>query len=467
MAKVKTKWVCQSCGYESFSYLGRCPDCGNFATFCEESVQDTPQLKSNSAPSLVLNSELRAQKINDIKNDEKIRLKTNMQELDRVLGGGFVAGSLVLLAGDPGIGKSTLILQTCKNLCSKDINKNPVCALYICAEESPEQVKLRALRLGVNSDCLYVTNQNCLEEVIKQIDEIKPEFLVVDSIQAVFSSQITSSSGSVSQIRECTNILMHIAKQKNITTVIIGHVTKEGNIAGPKVLEHMVDCVINFEGDRYKSYRILRSIKNRFGTTSEVGVFNMEDDGLSEVLNPSELFLNPSESANCGCSVIATLEGTRVLLLEIQSLTGSTPYPNPRRVARGIEYNRLLQILAVLEKRVGLNLSKQDVYINVIGGIDIIEPAADLGVALAVLSCARDIPLRDKTVIIGELGLSGEIRAVDNLEKRLKEAQKLGFECAIIPCVNKNIFQKISKLDIKVIQVSKLTDAIVQAFGQN
>lgn len=466
MAKTKTKWVCQSCGYESFSYLGRCPDCNNFATFCEEVVQEATVAKTNSA-SIILNTDLSAKKIKDIENDEKIRLKTDMQEFDRVLGGGFVAGSLVLLAGDPGIGKSTLILQTCKNLCSKKENKNPICALYICAEESPQQVKLRAQRLGADADNLYVTNQNCLEEVIKQIDEIKPDFLVVDSIQAVYSSQITSSSGSVSQIRECTNILMHIAKQKNITTVIIGHVTKEGNIAGPKVLEHMVDCVINFEGDRYKSYRILRSIKNRFGTTSEVGVFNMEDDGLNEVLNPSELFLNPSDTSSCGCSIIATLEGTRVLLLEIQALTGSTPYPNPRRVARGIEYNRLLQILAVLEKRVGLNLSKQDVYINVIGGIDIIEPAADLGVALAVLSCARDIPLKNKTVMIGEIGLSGEIRAVDNLEKRLKEAQKLGFEYAIIPKVNKNIAQKIEKLQIKTIQAAKLTDAIIQAFKQD
>ena len=466
MAKTKTKWVCQSCGYESFSYLGRCPDCNNFATFCEEVVQEATVAKTNSS-SVILNVDLSAKKIKDIENDEKIRLKTDMQEFDRVLGGGFVAGSLVLLAGDPGIGKSTLILQTCKNLCSKKENKDPICALYICAEESPQQVKLRAQRLGVDAENLYVTNQNCLEEVIKQIDEIKPDFLVVDSIQAVYSSQITSSSGSVSQIRECTNILMHIAKQKNITTVIIGHVTKEGNIAGPKVLEHMVDCVINFEGDRYKSYRILRSIKNRFGTTSEVGVFNMEDDGLNEVLNPSELFLNPSDTSSCGCSIIATLEGTRVLLLEIQALTGSTPYPNPRRVARGVEYNRLLQILAVLEKRVGLNLSKQDVYINVIGGIDIIEPAADLGVALAVLSCARDIPLKNKTVMIGEIGLSGEIRAADNLEKRLKEAQKLGFEYAIIPKVNKNIAQKIEKLQIKTIQVTKLTDAIVQAFKQD
>lgn len=457
MAKLKTKWVCQTCGYETFSYLGRCPDCGNFSTFCEEVVQSAVELKSNSSPSLILNSALRAKRIDEVSSDEKIRIKTDMEEFDRVLGGGFVLGSLVLLAGDPGIGKSTLILQTCRN-----ITKDGKVALYVCAEESEQQVKLRAKRLKVEGKNLYVTSQNCLEELLVQLDEIKPDFLVVDSIQAVFSSQISSSSGSVSQIRECTNILMRIAKQKNITTVIIGHVTKEGNIAGPKVLEHMVDTVVNFEGDRYKSYRVLRSIKNRFGTTMEVGVFNMEDDGLSEVKNPSELFLNPFEENNCGCSTIATLEGTRVLLLEIQSLTGTTPYPNPRRVARGIEYNRLLQILAVLEKRVGINLSKQDVYVNVIGGIDIDEPAVDLGVALAVISCARDIPLKRKTVIAGEIGLSGEIRAVDNIEKRLKEAQKLGFECAIIPKTQKDL--NLSKFDLKIVQVAKLTDAIKAAF---
>ena len=463
MAKVKTKWICQSCGYESFSYLGRCPDCGNFSTFCEEITQAPIELKANSAPSNVYNTELSFTKITEVKSDKNIRIKTQMQEFDRVLGDGFVMGSLVLLAGDPGIGKSTLILQTCKNICSQQVEGKNLSALYLCAEESPEQVKLRAKRLGVECDTLYLTSQNCLEEIIKQLDELKPDFLVVDSIQSIFSSQVTSSCGSVSQIRECTNILMRTAKQKNITTVIIGHVTKEGNIAGPKVLEHMVDCVINFEGDRFKSYRILRAVKNRFGTTCEVGVFNMEDDGLSEVLNPSELFLDQENLNSCGCSIIPTLEGTRVLLLEIQSLVGATPYPNPRRVARGIEYNRLLQILAVLEKRVGMNLSKQDVYINVIGGIDIIEPASDLGVALAILSCARDIPILDKTIIIGEIGLSGEVRAVDNLEKRLKEAQKLGFENAIIPKIRKNDF-KFDKLNIKITQVSKLTEAIKAAF---
>ena len=345
MAKVKSKWVCQNCGYETVSYLGRCPDCGQFSTMTEEISQAKVEIKTNSPSNALVAGDLGYSKINEIKLDETIRVKSGIDELDRVLGGGFVEGSLILLAGDPGIGKSTLVLQAAKNI--GDANHK---ILYICAEESPSQVKLRAERLGANSENLYVTAQNCLEEVVKQIDELKPDFLVVDSIQSVFSAQITSSSGTVSQIRECTNLLMRIAKTKTLTTIVIGHVTKEGNIAGPKVLEHMVDCVINFEGDKFRTYRMLRSIKNRFGTTSEVGVFSMNDDGLAEIKNPSELFLSEREEQNCpGCTIIATVEGTRTLLLEVQALVGNTPYPSPRRVARGVEYNRLLQILAVLE----------------------------------------------------------------------------------------------------------------------
>ncbi len=462
MAKVRTKWVCQNCGYETASYLGRCPDCGNFSTFVEEITQAKVEIKTNSPANAVVSSNLTYSKIDEIKLDETIRIKSKIEELDRVLGGGFVEGSLVLLAGDPGIGKSTLVLQA-----AKAIGDDGKKILYICAEESPSQVKLRAQRLNANSDNLYVTAQNCLEEILKQIDELKPDFLIVDSIQSVFSAQITSSSGTVSQIRECTNLLMRIAKTKNVTTIVIGHVTKEGNIAGPKVLEHMVDCVINFEGDKFRTYRMLRSIKNRFGTTSEVGVFTMNDCGLEEIKNPSELFLSEKNGENCpGCTVIATVEGTRTLLLEVQALVGNTPYPSPRRVARGVEYNRLHQILAVLEKRVGLNLSKQDVYINVIGGVDIIEPAADLGIAMAVLACVRDVCCKKDLVIIGEIGLSGEIRAVDNLEKRLKEAQKLGFKEAIIPKISSETVQKqIKTLKIKTTEVHKLIDAITKAMG--
>lgn len=458
MGKIKTKWVCQNCGYETASYLGKCPDCGRYSTFTEEAVQNSVEIKSNiSSMNIKPVNDTGYTKIKDVAADKSIRISSKMEELDRVLGGGFVEGSLCLLAGDPGIGKSTLTLQTTRNISEQ--NKT---ILYICAEESTAQVKLRAQRLNADSENLYVTQQNCIEEIIAQIEKLKPDFLVVDSIQSVFSASILSSTGSVSQIRECTNILMRLSKQFNITTIIIGHVTKEGNIAGPKVLEHMVDCVLNFEGEKYKTIRILRAIKNRFGAVSEVGVFNMEDTGLVEVKNPSELFLSDRENqTTSGSTIIPVLEGTRCLLLEIQALTGATPYPNPRRVARGVEYDRLLQILAVLEKRVGLNLSKQDVYINVIGGIDVMEPAADLGIALAVLTSARDITINQNTVCFGEIGLNGEIRSADNIEARLKEAQKLGFRRAIIPKINSNrIKERIQKIGIGIIEVSKIIDAI-------
>lgn len=458
MGKIKTKWVCQNCGYETASYLGKCPDCGRYSTFTEEAVQNSVEIKSNiSSMNIKPVNDTGYTKIKDVAADKSIRISSKMEELDRVLGGGFVEGSLCLLAGDPGIGKSTLTLQTARNISEQ--NKT---ILYICAEESTAQVKLRAQRLNADSENLYVTQQNCIEEIIAQIEKLKPDFLVVDSIQSVFSASILSSTGSVSQIRECTNILMRLSKQFNITTIIIGHVTKEGNIAGPKVLEHMVDCVLNFEGEKYKTIRILRAIKNRFGAVSEVGVFNMEDTGLVEVKNPSELFLSDRENqTTSGSTIIPVLEGTRCLLLEIQALTGATPYPNPRRVARGVEYDRLLQILAVLEKRVGLNLSKQDVYINVIGGIDVMEPAADLGIALAVLTSAREITINQNTVCFGEIGLNGEIRSADNIEARLKEAQKLGFRRAIIPKINSNrIKERIQKIGIEIIEVSKIIDAI-------
>ena len=464
MAKVKSKWVCQNCGYETVSYLGRCPECGQFGTFVEETTT-VLTAKEMAKTSVAVNSDIKISKIKEIALDEKTRFKSGIDELDRVLGGGFVQGSLILLAGDPGIGKSTLVLQTTKNVCEIKLKEDKLKVLYICAEESPLQVKLRAKRLGVEPENLYLTNQTCIDEVINQIDTINPDFLIVDSIQSVYCTGVMSGAGSVSQIRECTNILMRLAKQKNITTIIIGHVTKEGNIAGPKVLEHMVDCVINFEGDKYKQYRILRCIKNRFGAISEVGVFKMEDDGLIEVNSPSQILMEQPEGAT-GSAVVATLEGSRIFLHEIQALVGSTNYANPRRVAVGLEYNRLLQILAVLEKKVGLNLSKQDVYVNVVGGIDIIEPSYDLALAIAIISSIRDIPISRTTILIGEVGLLGEIRYVDNIERRLKEAAKLGFKKAIIPKISDKVYQKINKLDIEIKQVSKLTDAIIQALKQ-
>lgn len=448
MAKIKTKWICQNCGYETPKSLGKCPECSSWGSFLEE----TTELKT-TVSSLPM-SDSKPCLINEITIDNSIRISTGIEEFDRVLGGGLVQGSLVLLAGDPGIGKSTILLQTGKSIsnCGKKI-------LYVSAEESASQIKLRAERLGVKSDSLYIYSQTNFEHIKHQIEEMTPDMLVIDSIQAVYSQNISSSPGSVSQIRECTNILMDIAKNKNITVVVIGHVTKDGNIAGPKVLEHMVDTVIYFEGDRYKSYRLLRCMKNRFGTTNEVGVFNMCDDGLHEISNPSELFLNErTKNITPGSVVIATNEGTRPLLIEIQALVGTTPYPSPRRVSNGIDYNRLLQILAVLEKRIGLNLSKQDVYVNVIGGLDIDEPAADLGVALAVATCARDVIVSPDTVIVGEVGLSGEIRSVNNLEKRIKEAEKLGFQKIIVPKCNK--VKKEEFKDISIIEADRLLDSI-------
>ena len=455
MAKVKTKWVCQNCGYETPKYIGKCPDCNSWGTLVEE-----VEVKTITPAQSVVIDDSPVCLINEIEITESIKIPSGFEELDRVLGGGLVQGSLVLLAGDPGIGKSTLVLQTAGNICSQGKK-----LLYVCAEESGSQVKLRAQRLNVNSDNLYVYSQTNLEAVITQIENLKPEILVIDSIQSIYTSNITSSSGSVSQIRECTNALMDIAKNKNITVVVIGHVTKDGNIAGPKVLEHMVDTVIYFEGDKYKSQRLLRSIKNRFGSTNEIGVFNMVENGLEEVTNPSELFMKErTDNATPGSVIIATNEGTRALLVEVQALVGATSYPAPRRVATGLEYNRLLQIIAVLEKRIGLNLSKHDVYVNVIGGIEIDEPAADLGIALAIATCYRDVVVDPDCVIIGEISLSGEIRNVSNLEKRIYEAQKLGFKKAIVPKLSKKLP---SNFEIEVIQVARLMDAITACVGKN
>ena len=448
MAKVKSKWVCQNCGYESAGYLGKCPECSSWGSFVEEVQSERP---ANISPQGIVNDS-KPSLINDIEVGKEIRVSTGISEFDRILGGGLVQGSIVLIAGDPGIGKSTILLQTSGGLASSGKK-----VLYVSAEESAGQLKLRADRLGVKSDSIYIYPQTNLESIKSQIEELSPDMVVIDSIQAIYSQAITASAGSVSQIRECCNILMQIAKTKNITVLVIGHVTKDGNIAGPKVLEHMVDTVISFEGDKYKSYRMLRSMKNRFGNTSEVGIFEMGANGLKEVINPNQLFLNERSQENIpGTAIIVTNEGTRPLLVEIQALVGATPYPSPRRVANGVDFGRLLQILAVLEKRVGLNLSKQDVYVNVMGGIEIDEPSADLGIALAIATCARDVVVDSQTVIIGEIGLSGEIHPVQNLEKRLNEAVTSGFKKAIIPYANRSV--KNDK--IETVPVKRLIDAI-------
>ncbi len=449
MGKVKSKWICQQCGYETAGYLGKCPECGAWGSLVEEVQNDLKPL--NISPQGIINNS-KPELIKDIKIGNEVRVSSGISEFDRILGGGLVQGSLVLIAGDPGIGKSTILLQTSGNLAGKGKK-----ILYVSAEESSRQVKLRADRLGISSDNLYIYPQTNMESIRAQIEELNPDTVVVDSIQAIYSQTISSSAGSVSQIRECCNILMQIAKTQNITIVVIGHVTKDGNIAGPKILEHMVDTVIYFEGDKYKSYRILRSMKNRFGNTSEVGIFEMGVNGLREVKNPNELFLNErSQDGIPGSAIIVTNEGTRPLLVEIQALVGTTPYPSPRRVANGVDYSRMLQILAVLEKRVGLNLSKQDVYVNVMGGIEIDEPSADLGIAIAIATCARDVVVDSQTVIIGEIGLSGEIHPVTNIDKRLNEAITSGFKKAIIPYANKSV--KNDK--IQIVPVKRLMDAI-------
>ena len=451
MAKIRTKYVCQNCGYETAGYLGRCPDCGNWGTFVEEA--ETVQTKKK--PDIEVLDSVPPMRLDEIQMNSEIRMSTNISEFDRVLGGGIVQGSLVLIAGDPGIGKSTILLQT-----SGELAKNNKKILYVSAEESAGQIKLRAERLGVKSEDLYIYPQTNLELIKKHIESMQPDLVIIDSIQAIYTALIQSSAGSVSQIRECCNILMQTAKTQNISIIVIGHVTKEGNIAGPKVLEHMVDTVIQFEGDKTKNYRILRSIKNRFGNTSEVGIFEMGAQGLSEVINPSEVFLKEyNQTQTPGSTIIVTSEGTRPLLVEIQALVGTTPYPAPRRIANGVDTGRVLQILAVLEKRIGLNLSKQDVYVNVIGGIDVSEPAADLGIALAIVTCVRDVVFDPHTAIVGEIGLSGEIRAVNHIEKRINEAQKLGFKRIIIP----ESHELQEKFDgIEIVRVKRILEAITR-----
>jgi len=453
MAKVKSKWVCQNCGYEAPAYLGKCPECSAWGKFVEEAEIISKVQPQHENKTLFKND---IQKINDITISETFRFSTGMSEFDRVLGGGLVEGSLVLLAGAPGIGKSTLILQACSYL-----SQNNTEVLYISAEESIRQLKSRAERLNINNN-LNVLSQTNVEEIKAAINEVKPKVVVIDSIQAVYMPTITSSPGSVSQVRETCNTFMEIAKTTGTTIIIVGHVTKDGTIAGPRVLEHMVDTVLQFEGEKYNFFRILRGIKNRFGSTNEVGIFNMKDTGLEEVQNPSELFLKERNETASGSVVIVTNEGTRPLLVELQALTGFTSYPAPRRVATGIEYNRVLQIIAVLERRVGLNLSKQDIYVSVVGGIDIDEPAADLGIALAIATCFRNVTIEPSTIIIGEIGLSGEIRPVHQIEARVNEAAKLGFKKAIIPKSSvKYNFDK----GIEVIEVSKLTEAITKSIG--
>jgi DNA repair protein RadA/Sms len=428
MAKTHTRFVCQECGRVAASYMGKCPQCGSFNSMVEEVIHDEPAAKGTAVRGLTGRSSPRS--IGDISSDAEDRINLPIGEFARVLGGGIVPGSIVLVGGDPGIGKSTLMLQMAMEMAAKKR------VLYVSGEESERQIKMRAVRLNsqkdLPKDLLLVTETN-LEIILNHISEVKPDLLIVDSIQTVYLSNMDSSAGSVSQVRECSSQLRELAKTSGISVFVIGHVTKEGTIAGPRVLEHIVDTVLYLEGDRFQAYRLLRSVKNRFGATSEVGVFEMREGGLAEVTNPSEAFLAERMINAAGSAIAVTMEGTRPILVEVQGLTSPTQFGNARRTANGIDFNRLLLIAAVLTRRVGLKLSEQDTFVNVVGGLQIDEPAADLAIAAAIASSWRDIPVKADTVLIAEIGLAGELRMPSQMQARLREAQKLGFRNAIVP----------------------------------
>ena len=444
MAKSKLKYICSNCGYESLRWVGKCPECDSWNSFIEELVETGKKKQSTAKSNVALH------KINEISANESERIKTNIEEFDRVLGGGLMPGSVVLLGGDPGIGKSTLAMQACANL------KDPV--LYVSGEESSKQIKLRAERLKITSDNFYVMPETDLHTILDTIEKISPSVVVVDSIQTVSLSNLDNSAGTMTQLRECTSALMEEAKKKNFCVIVIGHVTKEGLIAGPKVLEHIVDTVIQFEGERHHSFRILRAQKNRFGSTNEIGVFEMHEDGLMEVKNPSQLFLSEREQKTSGSVVTSSIEGTRPILFEVQALVTPSNFGNPQRVATGFDYRRLAILLAVLEKRAGLRLSATNVFLNMAGGIKITEPAIDLAVCCSIASSFLDKVIDSETVVIGEVGLGGEIRSVGHIDKRIQEAAKLGFKSVIIPANNMNF--KMS--EIKITAVENLSAAIAK-----
>lgn len=454
MAKAKrtTKFVCQACGYESPKWMGKCPNCNEWNQMVEALE---PSKKSRSAFNHT-GEVAKATPITQIASEEEARVETRMPELNRVLGGGVVPGSMVLVGGDPGIGKSTLLLQVSAQLTLT--NKK---VLYISGEESIKQTKLRAERLQVSGDNLYVYAETNLEAVQETIDFVKPDFVVIDSIQTVYHPDVTSAAGSVSQVRECTAALMRIAKMQNIAIFIVGHVTKEGAIAGPRLLEHMVDTVLYFEGERHHAYRILRAVKNRFGSTNEIGIFEMRDVGLVEVANPSEVFLEERLEGASGSTVVASMEGTRPVLVEIQALVSPTMFGNAKRMATGIDYNKVSLIMAVLEKRVGLMLQNQDAYLKAAGGVKLDEPAVDLAIAVSVASSYRDKPTKSTDCFIGELGLTGEIRRVARIEQRVQEAAKLGFKQIFIPKNNEGAW-KIPK-DVQVVGVETIGEALKKA----
>lgn len=429
--KLKSLYICSQCAFESVKWYGKCPNCGEWNSFVEEVREVSKSSVSRSEVRTVSSAES-AEQIATIQSDDReIRYRTGMEELDRVLGGGIVKGSLILIGGDPGIGKSTILLQICGVL------GRTLKILYVSGEESKRQIKLRATRLNVNdTSSLYVLAETNIERIAEQIRTEKPDVVMIDSIQTMNFTELNSSPGSVAQIRECTNILMHTAKMLDIPTIIVGHVTKEGALAGPKVLEHMVDAVLYFEGDKQMSYRILRAVKNRYGSTNEIGVFQMSDKGLSEVENPSLMLLSGRPKNVSGTCVACTMEGTRPILAEVQGLATTSGFGNPRRMATGFDYNRLYLLLAVLEKRAGYFFSNLDAYINVVGGLKLDEPAVDLAVAMALVSSLKDIPMKEDALVFGEIGLAGEIRSVSHAEARIAEAARLGFRRCVLPYHN-------------------------------
>ncbi|HFI0271021.1 TPA: DNA repair protein RadA [Streptococcus suis] len=453
IAKKKTTFVCQSCEYHSPKYLGRCPNCGSWSSFVEE--VEVAEVK-NERVSLT-GEKTRPMKLNEVSSIQVARTKTNMEEFNRVLGGGVVPGSLVLIGGDPGIGKSTLLLQVSTQLSTIGT------VLYVSGEESAQQIKLRAERLGDIDSEFYLYAETNMQSIRTEIEKIKPDFLIIDSIQTIMSPDISSVQGSVSQVREVTNELMQIAKTNNIATFIVGHMTKEGTLAGPRTLEHMVDTVLYFEGERQHTFRILRAVKNRFGSTNEIGIFEMQSQGLVEVLNPSEVFLEERLDGATGSAIVVTMEGTRPILAEVQALVTPTMFGNAKRTTTGLDFNRASLIMAVLEKRAGLLLQNQDAYLKSAGGVKLDEPAIDLAVAVALASSYKDKPTNPQECFIGEIGLTGEIRRVNRIEQRINEAAKLGFTKVYAP-KNSLTGIKVPK-DITVIGVTTIGEVLQKVFN--
>ncbi len=450
--KSKTVFSCQSCGYQSPKWLGKCPDCDSWNSFTEE-LYTEPSKNTKKNVSLFKDKPVL---LKDVSSEHTKRIKTEIQELDTVLGGGVVPGSVVLIGGDPGIGKSTISLQICAKLTEKKI---PV--LYVSGEESTKQTKMRADRLGsgVGGEYLYIVSQTNLSSIMEYVDKIKPAVVFIDSIQVLFNEEISSSSGSISQVRECAARLTMLAKSRGISLFIIGHVTKEGTLAGPRVLEHIVDTVLYFEGDRFAMYRILRAVKNRFGSVNEIGVFEMSASGLKEVGNPSQIFLSQRPKNTSGTVVVSVLEGSRPIFVEIQALVSHSGFGYARRRSQGFDFNRMSLLVAVLEKRMGLHLENEDIFVNVVGGIKVEDPAADLGVSLAIVSAFKDMPISEDSLVLGEVGLTGEIRSILHAQRRIAEAQRLGFKTCVLPLWDSARLDHKSK-DLKLEAVSSLNEAV-------